>query len=73
MGTEEYLFQIYLNLTKRNILKKVKKGGIFALTVPVLLSIRTAHMSFFKEQFSTQDNTPPMPLLDAHLGGFLFL
>jgi len=51
----------------------LKKGIIFALKVPVLLPIRTASGSFLKEQFSTQDNTPPMPLLDAHLGGFLIL
>ncbi len=26
----------------------------------------------FKRQFLTQDNTLPLPLSDAHLGGFFF-
>lgn len=28
---------------------------------------------FSAEQYLTKDNTPPMPLSDAHLGGFFFL
>ena len=30
-------------------------------------------ISFFLWKVYTQDNTPPMPLYDAHLGGFFFL
>jgi len=50
-----------------------KKGITFAPTEPVLYTIRTANGSFFKDSTFTNDNTPPMPLHDAHLGGFLFL
>ncbi len=41
----------------------------FAATVPELHIIRTAFWSLLTESFSTKDNTPPMPLFDAHLGG----
>jgi len=49
-----------------------KKDIMFAPTVPVLLPVRLAHGSFFKDSTFTNNNTPPMPLQDAHLGGFLF-
>ncbi len=51
----------------------IKKCCTFATTVPVLLPVRLAHGSFSKDSLITQDNTPPMPLYDAHLGGFLIL
>lgn len=47
--------------------------GIFAVTEPELHTIRTALRSVLKKTVYTQDNTPPMPLFDAHLGGFFFL
>ena len=45
----------------------------FVLTEPGRHSIRTASGSAFKKNVYTQDNTPPMPLSDAHLGGLFFL
>ncbi|UKT62703.1 hypothetical protein [Pedobacter mucosus] len=48
------------------------KGIAFAGVITVLFPIGIACKSFFKRNFSTQDNTPPMPLFDAHLGGFSF-
>jgi hypothetical protein len=50
-----------------------QKMYIFAPTVPVLHTVRSASGSFSKDSLITQDNTPPMPLYDAHLGGFLIL
>lgn len=44
----------------------------FALTVPVLHTVRSADGSFFKIVPHFNNNTPPMPLADAHLGGFFF-
>jgi hypothetical protein len=46
---------------------------IFAPTVPVLLPVRSAHRSYLTDIYFNNDNTPPMPLYDAHLGGLLFL
>ncbi len=46
---------------------------IFASTVPVLHTIRTACGSFSSKVLETKNNTPPMPLNDAHLGGLFFL
>ena len=60
------------NLTLK-MFTEYKKGITFASTVPVLLPIRTARGSFFFDSNFTNNNTPPMPLHDAHLGGFLFL
>lgn len=40
----------------------------FAATVPVLLPVRSACGSFFLSK--THNNTPSMPLCDAHLEGF---
>ena len=31
------------------------------------------HSLYSLRSFTTKNNTPPMPLYDAHLGGFLFL
>ena len=45
----------------------------FAATVPVLLTVGSACGSFLRESIFTYDNTPPMPLTDAHLGGLCFL
>ncbi len=45
----------------------------FAITVPVLHTIRTACGSFLQVIISIKDNTPPMPLNDAHLGGLFIL
>ena len=45
----------------------------FVLTEPEMHSRRTTLGSVFKKNVYTQDNTPPMPLLDAHLGGLFFL
>lgn len=73
---KDILKSLKINNIKNLTLKmftEFKKGITFALTVPVLLPIRTAHGSFFKDSTFTNNNTPPMPLHDAHLGGFLFL
>jgi hypothetical protein len=45
----------------------------FVLTEPEMHSKRTALWLAFKKNVYTQDNTPPMPLSDAHLGGLFFL
>jgi len=61
---------------RKNMMKKFtenKKSCTFAVTVPLLLPIRTAQGSFFTDSNYTNYNTPPMPLFDAHLGGFLFI
>lgn len=50
-----------------------KNSCTFARTVPVQHTVRSASGSFFKDSTFTNNNTPPMPLHDAHLGGFLFL
>lgn len=50
-----------------------KNSFTFAPTVPVQLSVRFASGSYFKDSLFTNNNTPPMPLHDAHLGGFFFL
>lgn len=67
-----FIFNIKNLLGLFVIQKKVAK---FVLTVLATLPIRTASQgeSFSFIKFLTQDNTPPMPLFDAHLGGFLFL
>ncbi len=47
-----------------------KNSNTFASTVPVLLPVRSACGSFFLNK--TLNNTPSMPLCDAHLEGFFF-
>jgi hypothetical protein len=69
MELQNYIKSIYFEKT----VTFFKNMYIFAITVLLLLPIRTAQGSFSKDSFFTQDNTPPMPLNDAHLGGFLFL
>lgn len=52
---------------------ELKNSITFASTVFVLLLIRSVCGSFSSKVIETKDNTPPMPLFDAHLGGlFLF-
>jgi hypothetical protein len=60
------------NLTVK-MFTEFKKGFTFAPTIPVLHTVRSAYGSFLKDSTFTNNNTPPMPLHDAHLGGFLFL
>jgi hypothetical protein len=46
----------------------------FAVMELATLPIRTAsHGGSFLRNGLTKNNTPPMPLFDAHLGGFFFL
>jgi len=54
------------------VIKKPVNTITFAPTVPVLLPVRSAYGSYLKTVLVTNDNTPPMPLLDAHLGGLFF-
>ncbi len=54
-------------------MENVKKYYTFEATVPELLTVRSVFGSFSKKSTFTQDNTPSMPLSDAHLGGFFFL
>ena len=51
----------------------IHKFCTFAATVPELHTIRTALGSLLTESFLTKDNTPPMPLFEAHLGGLFIL
>ncbi len=53
-------------------MEKGKKYNTFVLTVPELLTVRSVLGSFFLASPSTKNNTPSMPLSDAHLGGFFF-
>lgn len=46
---------------------------IFAATVLVLHTIKTAYELFFQKVLVTKDNTPSMPLPEAHLEGFFIL
>ena len=67
--TKDILKAKKMSTIKNLTLKKFtefKKGITFSPTVPVLLPIRTAHGSFFKDSTFTNNNTPPMPLYDAH-------
>ncbi len=59
----------------KNFVNEVTKAHFcftFALTVPVLHTVRSADGSFFKIVHRFKNNTPPLPLADAHLGGFFF-
>ena len=47
---------------------ELKNSITFASTVPVQHTIRTACGSFFLKKYN--NNTPSMPLRDAHLEGF---
>jgi len=45
---------------------------IFAVSVFDIHIIRFAIESISKKVLKTNNNTPPMPLSEAHLGGFFF-
>lgn len=55
-----------------NMVTNVEKFCTFAITVPVLLPIRTASGSSTKKVYLTQDNIPSRLTSVAHLGGLLF-
>jgi len=57
------------------IISDIKKSVAFVPTVLATLPIRTASQgeSFDSKSSLTQNNTPSMPLFDAHLGGFFML
>jgi len=58
----------------KKYLVKSENDGIFVSTVLVLHTISTANRSFSSLESSlTNNNIPPMPLSDAHLGGFFVL
>ncbi len=65
-------------MRETEIIRKVQnilhwnKICIFATTVRITLPIRIASQgaSFAQNVIITQDNTPSLPLYDAHLGGF---
>lgn len=46
---------------------------IIATSESMLMAQPKTQDSFKNYRTFTQNNTPPMPLYDAHLGGFLFL
>jgi len=50
-----------------------KKGITFVHTILVSPRVKSASGYIFFDSTFTTNNTPPMPLCDAHLGGFLFL
>lgn len=65
---------------------KLKKSIKFVLTVIVALKLKLAayqgesfafirfvNNPFLFDSISTNNNTPPMPINDAHLGGFFIL
>ncbi len=49
------------------------KNATFASIVPIVLPVRSANGSLLKNSSQLNDNTPPMPLFDAHSGGFFIL
>jgi len=53
-------------------MENIEKYYTFEATVPAVLPVRSVFGSFSKKSSFTQDNTPSMPLSDAHLGGFFF-
>jgi uncharacterized membrane protein YgcG len=67
--------ELIQQMHSQSTVKKIKemftesKNSItFAPTVPVLLPVRSACGSFFLNKI--QNNTPSMPLFEAHLEGF---
>jgi hypothetical protein len=62
----------FKNLTS-NIYTYFKKGITFVQTFLDLYTVRSKIRSSSFESIFTNNNTPPMPIHDAHLGGFLFL
>lgn len=57
-----------------NNFKSLYKIITFAVTIPATLPVSIAYKGgSITSKLLTQDNTPPMPLSDAHLGGFLIL
>ncbi len=50
--------------TYKNLYTSVHRPGPGAL--------KDSITGLFSEQYLTKDNTPSMPLFDAHLGGFFF-
>jgi hypothetical protein len=63
---------IIKNLTLKKFIE-FKKDITFVSTVSALHTVISASGSFLIDSSFTNNNTPPMPLHDAHLGGFLFL
>ncbi len=64
-------FSCFKNLTL-NMYTDFKKGITFVQSVLDLYTVRPELRSSSFESIFTNNNTPPMPLHDAHLGGFLF-
>jgi hypothetical protein len=62
----------FKNLTL-NMYIVFKKGITFVQSVLDLYTVRPEFRSSSFESIFTNNNTPPMPIHDAHLGGFLFL
>jgi len=57
----------------KNFVNNVENGNsciTFAPTSPILHNDINAFGLFSTTVLITKDNTPPMPLADAHLGGF---
>jgi len=71
-GKERNKFIPLLCAKLNNYVQNVTKSIIFGTTVPVLHTTRTAGGSFFIN-LKCKNNTPPMPLSDAHLGGLFIL
>jgi hypothetical protein len=61
----------FKNLTL-NMYIVFKKGITFVQSVLDLYTVRPEFRSSSFESIFTNNNTPPMPIHDAHLGGFLF-
>jgi len=61
---------MWISIKKMWISKQ--KMSIFAVATSKLFNIKTTLGLFSKDSYLTKNNTPSMPLLDAHLGGFFF-
>ena len=69
----KYLIINFVIKIKLKFGKESKEVISFASTISELLSIRKVHESYIIDSIFTNNNTPSMPLHDAHLEGFLFL
>lgn len=61
-----------LKMEKRNKMLKTYLDTKIYVNFVLLKGIANASSSYRLDCFLTQDNTPPMPLIDAHLGGLFF-
>lgn len=62
-----------VNKSQLKMCVHIKNTIMFVTPKVALLTQKANQFSFIYYSIFTNNNTPPMPLHDAHLGGFLFL